>query len=206
MGVTRPRTTSVPVWRPVNDDPEEPSPPGGDHEGPAPGERRLRAVDGDAYAGWDEIYTDNVVRLYRLIYSKVGNRPDAEDLTTEVFLAAMGPLRTTATRPEVRAYLVATARTVVAGFWRRRLGREVTTVDLVQDLQFLNEPPPESDAPVRAQRLLAPLPDRYRRVLELRFLEARSIKETAHEMGVSVANAKILQHRALRLAAAGAQP
>jgi len=117
----------------------------------------------------------------------------------------MGPLRTTATRPEVRAYLVATARTVVAGFWRRRLGKEVTTVDLVADLQFLNEPPPESDAPLRAQRLLAPLPDRYRRVLELRFLEARSIKETAHEMGVSVANAKILQHRALRMAAAGAE-
>jgi Sigma-70, region 4. len=42
-------------------------------------------------------------------------------------------------------------------------------------------------------------------VLELRFLEARSIKETAHEMGVSVANAKILQHRALRMAASGAQ-
>src|SRR5207302_4492002 len=75
VGVTRPRTTSVPVWRPVNDDPEEPSPPGGDHEGPAPGERRLRAVDGDTYASWDEIYTDNVVRLSRLIYSKVGNRP-----------------------------------------------------------------------------------------------------------------------------------
>jgi len=188
----------------VNDDPQEPSQPG-DDDRPAPGERRLRAVDGDAYASWDDIYTDNVVRLCRLIYSKVGNRPDAEDLTTEVFLTAMGPLRTTATRPEVRAYLVATARTVVAGFWRRRLGKEVTTVDLVQDLQFLNEPPPESDAPVRAQRLLAPLPDRYRRVLELRFLEARSIKETAHEIGVSVANAKILQHRALRMAAAGAQ-
>jgi RNA polymerase sigma-70 factor (ECF subfamily) len=42
-------------------------------------------------------------------------------------------------------------------------------------------------------------------VLELRFLEARSIKETAQEMGVSVANAKILQHRALRMAAAGTQ-
>ena len=163
-------------------------------------------VDTDAYPDWESVYRDNVDRLYRLMYARVGNRPDAEDLTTEVFLAAMGPLRTTSTRPEVRAYLVATARTVVAGFWRRRLGREVTTVDLVQDLQFLNEPPPESDAPVRAQRLLAPLPDRYRRVLELRFLEARSIKETAHEMGVSVANAKILQHRALRMAAAGAQP
>ena len=158
-------------------------------------------MDGDAYASWDEIYTDNVVRLYRLLYSKVGNRPDAEDLTTEVFMAALGPLRTSASRPEVRAYLAATARTVLAAFWRRRLGKEVTTIEATDGLAFLTDPPAESDAPVRAQRVLAALPDRYRRVLELRFLESRSIKETAQEMGVSVANAKVLQHRALRMAA-----
>ncbi|MDT5368067.1 MAG: hypothetical protein QOC62_2498, partial [Mycobacterium sp.] len=33
------------------------------------------------------------------------------------------------------------------------------------------------------------------------FLQSRSIKESAADMGVSVANAKVLQHRALRLAA-----
>src|SRR5258708_195551 len=45
-------------------------------------------VSDEQYADWDEIYRDNVERLYRLMYSKVGNRPDAEDLTAEVFLAA----------------------------------------------------------------------------------------------------------------------
>jgi DNA-directed RNA polymerase specialized sigma24 family protein len=45
------------------------------------------------------------------------------------------------------------------------------------------------------------MPDNYRRILELRFLQGRSIKESAAELGVSVANAKVLQHRALRLAA-----
>jgi RNA polymerase sigma-70 factor (ECF subfamily) len=48
---------------------------------------------------------------------------------------------------------------------------------------------------------LEALPDNYRRILELRFLQTRSIKESAAELGVSVANAKVLQHRALRLAA-----
>jgi RNA polymerase sigma-70 factor (ECF subfamily) len=38
-------------------------------------------------------------------------------------------------------------------------------------------------------------------VLELRFLEGCSIKEAAQALSVSVANAKVLQHRALRLAA-----
>ena len=52
------------------------------------------------------------------------------------------------------------------------------------------------------KRSLAALPDRYRRILELRFLHACSIKEAAAEMGITVANAKVLQYRALRSAAA----
>ena len=161
----------------------------------------LRPVDQDAYVDWDEIYTDNAARLYRLMSSKVGNRSDAEDLTAEVFLAALRPLRTSASRREVRAYLAATAQTVLAGFWRRRLGREVTAIDLVAAVRAMEDPQPNPDAPGRAKRLLDALPDNYRRVLELRFLESRSIKDTAREMDVTVANAKVLQHRALRLAA-----
>lgn len=165
--------------------------------------RVLRAVrSADSYAGWDELYADNVVRIYRLLYSKVGNRPDAEDLTTEVFLAAYGPLRLDASRAEVRAYLAKTAKTVLASFWRRRLGREITGIDLDAAQEFLERPPPDGHAARRAHRILAVLPPRSRRILELRFLERRSLRESAEAMGVTVANAKVLQHRALRMAAA----
>jgi RNA polymerase sigma-70 factor (ECF subfamily) len=169
----------------------------------------LRVVGPETYADWDEIYVDNVVRVYRLLYSKVGNKPDAEDLTTEVFLAALGPLRVTASAGEVRAYLRATARTVLAGYWRRRLGLEVTHIDGELSDSDQDDRLSFSGAPARARAVLAALPDRYRRILELRFLESQSIRESAREMGISVANAKVLQHRALRLAAKadpGGQP
>ena len=182
----------------MTDGPDDPHPrqPPGDDEPP-----RLRVVGSDSYTDWDEIYVENVVWIYRLLYSRVGNRPDAEDLTTEVFIAAMGPLRITATRAEVRAYLAATARTTLAGFWRRRLGVQITTIDPELAVRELDDPSTRSQAPARARAVLATLPERHRRVLELRFLEARSIRETAREMGISVANAKVLQHRALRMAA-----
>jgi RNA polymerase sigma-70 factor (ECF subfamily) len=135
------------------------------------------------------------------LYSKVGNRPDAEDLTTEVFLAALGPLRVSASRKEVRAYLAATSRTVLASYWRRRLGVELTDIDPEIVVKDVDDPGVASSAPGRARALLASLPDRHRRVLELRFLEGRSIRETAREMEITVANAKVLQHRALRMAA-----
>jgi RNA polymerase sigma-70 factor (ECF subfamily) len=143
--------------------------------------------------------------VYRLLYGKVANRPDAEDLTTEVFLAAFGPLRISASRPEVRAYLAKTAKSVLARYWRQRLGMEATVIDMASIQRFLDHPAQASDAVARANQVLDTLSERYREVLVLRFLEGLSIKETARRMGVSVTNAKILQHRALRLAAASGE-
>ncbi len=104
----------------------------------------------------------------------------------------------------MRSYLLTTARTVLATHWRRHLGVSVTSIDPDADLAFLVEgrgPDAPSDAPQRAGRILSALPDRYRRILELRFLESCSIKEAAHAMDISVSNAKVLQHRALKMAA-----
>jgi RNA polymerase sigma factor (sigma-70 family) len=169
------------------------------------GDRRcLHVVDDDVYGDWESVYRDNVDRLYRLMYARVGNRPDAEDLTSEVFSTALRPLRLSSSKGEVRSYLLHTAKTVLASHWRRRLGQPVTTIDPDSDIGYLSAAPgsePPSDAPARASRLLDGLPERYRRILELRFLEACSIKEAARAMEISVSNAKVLQHRALRMAA-----
>lgn len=179
------------------------------HDAPADAEQgppRLRVVDMDAYPDWDAIYRDNVERVYRLMYAKVGNRQDAEDLTTEVFVTALRPMHASASVGEVRAYLLATARTVLATFWRRTLGREITTLDEERDVGLLtDDPPPEDTGASEVDRILAELPDRHRRILQLRFLEGCSIKEAAVELGISVGNAKVLQHRALRQATAVAE-
>jgi RNA polymerase sigma factor (sigma-70 family) len=161
-------------------------------------------VETDGYGDWEAVYRDNVDRLYRLMYARVGNRPDAEDLTSEVFRTALGPLRLSVTKGEVRSYLLRTAQTVLASHWRRSLGHPVTSIDPVTDAAYLTDesgPPAHSDAPLKAEKILNALPDRYRRILELRFLEANSIKEAASTMSISVSNAKVLQHRALRMAA-----
>lgn len=164
----------------------------------------LRVLSSDCYPDWEAIYRDNVERVYRVIFARVGNRADAEDLTAEVFLAALRPLRVAASVGEVRAYLLVTARTVLAGHWRRTLGREVTVLDEQwMGAALADSPSAISEvAAARARAVLAGLPEPYRRILALRFLQAYSIREAAAELGVSVANAKVLQHRALRRAAA----
>jgi RNA polymerase sigma-70 factor (ECF subfamily) len=172
----------------------------------------LRLVDSDVeprveprYADWEAVYRDNVTRVYRMLYGKVGNKPDAEDLTTEVFLAALGPLRLEASAPEVRAYLFTTARTVLAGHWRRTLGLEVTVLDADDERWLVDlgpEPQAPTNAPVRAAAILSQLPEPHRRILQLRFLDACSLREAAAAMGITVGYAKVLQHRAIKRAAA----
>ena len=161
--------------------------------------RPLRVVPDGGYPDWEAVYQDNATWVYRTIFARVGNRADAEDLTAEVFLAALRPLRLTANVGEIRAYLRATARTVLAAHWRETLGREITSIDDIE--QPADSEEAISTAPQRVAEVLERLPDNYRRILELRFLQGRSIKESAAGLGVSVANAKVLQHRALRLAA-----
>jgi RNA polymerase sigma factor (sigma-70 family) len=165
----------------------------------------LRVLDGDSCADWTAAYADNAEVVYRLVYRQVGNRPDAEDLTEEVFLAALPRLRLPAPSRSVRAYLAATVRTVVADHWRRHYAAPPTTA--IDDGVAASGPEPTGDeARGRALSVLSRLPERFRRILELRFLHGLSVRQAAAEMGVTAGNARVIQHRALRLAAGLTDP
>lgn len=159
-------------------------------------------IEGD----WETVYRDHVVPVFRYVYARTGNRADAEDVTSLVFERALPRLRLRASIGEVRNYLLATSRSVLADHWSTRYG--VQTAELDDDRVGLALVTPDAPDPAgrqssthRAHELLGRLPENYRRVLELRFLRGCSVRETAHEMGISVANAKVLQWRALRRAA-----
>ena len=152
---------------------------------------------------WEAVYRETAVVVYRFIYARVGNRPDAEDLTTQVFIRALPRLRIPAAIEEIRSYLMATSRTVLADHWRRHYDVQVATLEdgIAAAPAPLPDPALEEEGIRRANAVLAGLPGNYRQVLELRFLRGYSLRETADAMGVSLSNAKVLQHRALRRAA-----
>lgn len=139
--------------------------------------------------------------VYAFVYSRVGNRADAEDLTQQVAMKAIPRLRAGAPAPAIRAYLFATARSALAGFWAMRFG--VAEEELPDDFAGTGPQAP-GETPRAAERvasILALLPENYRRVLELRFLRGYSIKEAAQEMRSTPGAVKVMQLRALRAAA-----
>src|ERR1700674_4573369 len=147
-----------------------------------------------------DIALDELELVYAFIYARVGNRPDAEDLTQQVAMKAIPRLRQGAPASAIRGYLFATARSVLGGFWSTRLG--LSEAELHDDLAMAIPAGPPSEEPAeRARRILAGLSDNYRRVLELRFLHGYSLKEVATEMRSTVGAVKVMQLRALRAAA-----
>ncbi|HEX6508367.1 MAG TPA: sigma-70 family RNA polymerase sigma factor [Chloroflexota bacterium] len=149
----------------------------------------------------EEIYFQYIGPIYRFLYSRVGNREDAEDLAAETFLKASRQLDVRRSQASIASWLFTVARTVLADHWRRYYRRAATlSLDELDISPATAEATPtarQSETEHQVAGILAGLSERYRRVLELRFLRGFTVLETALEMGVTPENAKVLQHRAL---------
>jgi RNA polymerase sigma-70 factor (ECF subfamily) len=149
----------------------------------------------------EQVFAKYVDPIHRFLYSRVGNREDAEDLTSEVFLKATRLLDRQRPEASVATWLFTVARTVLADHWRRyyRGGASVELDETrVEDIPEKSQSSEPSEANLKlVEKVLGGLSDRYRQVLELRFLKGYSIQETADEMGITPENVKVIQHRAL---------
>jgi RNA polymerase sigma-70 factor (ECF subfamily) len=156
---------------------------------------------------FEEIYDANVVPIYRFVHARVGNRPDAEDITAQVFTRAVEQLDTTRDDRQIVSWLYRVAQNAIADYWRAFYRLPVIGSDQVapgwepMDHETDRDHAHDESAATRVRSLLDRLPERYARVLDLRFLQRLSVAETAERMGISNGNAKILQYRALRRAA-----
>jgi RNA polymerase sigma-70 factor (ECF subfamily) len=164
-----------------------------------------------------QIYNAHVEQIYKFVYFKVGNREDAEDITSQVFIKAAHSLDVTQEEQTRLAWLYQVARTTITDHWRFYYRNPAASLEQLEEaapLHLAAEPlrpgvvdeEEASPSTARVTAILAKLSPNYRRVLELRFLQGCSLKETAQAMGTTEGNAKVLQHRALHKAVAlGAQ-
>jgi len=157
---------------------------------------------------FQSLYRENLGPIYRYVYSKVGNREEAEDLTSQIFIKAVRSLDFACNPQSTRSWLFQVARTTIADYWRVHYRLETSSLEALLEVGWEgpteNEEEPfelSSSRTDYVQCLLQRLSERHREVLTCRFLLGLSIRETAVRMGVSEANAKTLQFRALKQAA-----
>ncbi len=153
------------------------------------------------------LYQEQLGPIYRFIYSKVGNREEAEDLTSQVFLKALRGLDAERSPASMRRWLFQVARTTVADYWRAWYGLPASSLEALlttgwQGPMADDLPLPDSEPAMRVERILLALSARHREVLTCRFLLSLSIRDTARRMGLTEQYVKVLQFRALKCAAA----
>jgi RNA polymerase sigma-70 factor (ECF subfamily) len=154
------------------------------------------------------VYQEQVGPIYSYIYRRIGNREDAEDLTSQVFIKAVHNLDLRLDPLQIQKWLFQVARTIIADHWRLYYRASINSLEEMLDIGWEGPQTQEMftvhDAfqeQERVQRLLTSLSEQYRDVLINRFLLNLSIKETAQKMHITEANVKVLQFRALKRAA-----
>jgi RNA polymerase sigma-70 factor, ECF subfamily len=166
----------------------------------------MQQSDEPGMQGFQAFYEDNLVSVYHFVFKRLRNREEAEDLTSQIFLKALRYLDPEHSAQSARSWLFKIAHTTIADYWRTRYRASISSLDVRLEVGW--EGPTEEVilganefAAEQVSNLLQALPERYREVLSCRFLLNLSIRETAATMGVSEANAKILQFRAIKYAA-----
>ena len=148
-----------------------------------------------------ELYEINFERVYAYVVKRVQNRTETEDLTAEVFHQALANLKRFEWRGiPFAAWLFRIAANLISDRWQRS-GREVADDAALESAQAESEVGAAEIEEVERRatlfRLVDTLPVEQRRVVVLRFVEEKSIKEVAREIRKTEGAVKQLQFRAL---------
>ena len=146
-----------------------------------------------------ELYESNFNRVYAFVARRVKDREEAQDVTADVFHQALRNLGGFQWRGvPFAAWLLRIAANALADRWQRA-ARNVEVP--AEDGQIENEAGMAETAEVERRamlfQLVERLPNDQRTVVVRRFVEQKSIREIAQELGRSEGAVKQLQFRAL---------
>jgi RNA polymerase sigma-70 factor (ECF subfamily) len=148
-------------------------------------------------ARFAELYELNFERVYAYIVRRVQNRAVTEDLTAEVFHQALAHLQGFEWRGiPFAAWLFRIAANLISDL-RQQSWREMADDNTVSAAQVSPAEIEEVERRATLFRLVDTLPAEQKRVVELRFVRQKSIREVAREIGRTEGAVKQLQFRAL---------
>ena len=142
-----------------------------------------------------ELYEKNFERVYAYVAVRVRNRDEAQDLTAEVFHQALAGI----SRFEWRGapfvtWLLGIAANLLADRWERASKQPEMQTDELEHAGIADK----VEQRAMLFQLVDGLPEDQRHVILRRFVDQRSVREIAQELGRSEGAVKQLQFRALQ--------
>ena len=143
---------------------------------------------------WDDVFG--------FVLKKVQDRTIADELTVAVFAKILTKLNLYDENFQFKTWILTIAQNSVIDYWRKKSREEVFTDDFKDEF----EKSPEELLISKQQQqhiisTIASMDAQYRKIIELRFFEEKSIKEIAETLNISVANTKVRIMRAKKILA-----
>jgi RNA polymerase sigma-70 factor (ECF subfamily) len=161
----------------------------------------LQRVDTDAF---EQVYDFYVSRIFRFIFLKIGNKENAEDLTSETFMRFWAYVRKEKiNRESAEPILYKIARNLIIDFYRKK---EIITMQIDEAIanQISDEQQNFINRMINREEIreimdaLKEIKDEYQEIIILRFVEELGIDEIAEITGKSKGSVRVLSHRALK--------
>lgn len=140
-------------------------------------------------------------KVFRLIFSMLRDRAQAEDCTQDVLLRVWKALPGFAGQSQLSTWIYAIAKNGALSEIRKR--KPMVSLDQNDDEDSYNPavaalaaPEADDSATVSVGQLLDQLPERYRQAVVLFYMEDKSYEQTATSLGLPLGTVKALLHRA----------
>ena len=149
-----------------------------------------------------QLYDQHHKEIFRYIWSRIGNKQQAEDLTGEVFMRMMVHLPGyRITSAPFRAWLYQIARNLITDTHRQASSRPSLPLEYAENVSSDHDPDMMIEHTLafeKVQLALDKIDPAQREVVEMRFLAGLSLNEVAATLDYSVSAVKSLQHRGLK--------
>lgn len=168
---------------------------------------RLQEGDKEALKEVFEMYYDLV---FNYINSRIQNYHDAQDLTSETFIAFFQSVKNFQGNSSIKNYLFGIIKNKIKDYLKAKKLDYNTVLfsdlpfdlnDESNDLKMLGAQNRFSKFSKVLDYIIKALTPRYAAVLNLRYKQMYTTIETARKLNISLNNLKVLEHRAIKKAA-----
>jgi RNA polymerase sigma-70 factor (ECF subfamily) len=140
-------------------------------------------------------------KVFRLTCAMLGNEAEAEETAQEIFIRIWKALGGYRGQASLSTWIYSIARnTCLTALRRQAAERSMIVHD--PDLESRQVSARERNSAIDLDRLLAGLPENYRQVVALYYMEDKSYEEAARQLDLPMGTVKTYLHRARKLLAA----
>ncbi len=153
-------------------------------------------------SGFTTLYEEHMAYVFRYINYRLGNRNEAEDLTSVVFEKALAAFhRYDSNKAAPQTWLLTIARNTVTDYFRKSSKRKPMPLDNAVGVESLDPPPPEQterrEEYEQLQVCLAMLPQREQEIISLKFGGELNNRQISSVVGLSENNVGTILFRAI---------